>query len=170
MNYLAEIIRTDRILDDDTEAMEGLLVNAILKSHLPFAAKEAGREPQDNPSDHISVLGSDVKTSRQRPDEEAGPETQYYFQRFRRIDRLERKLGLNDRMIAAVLGGLSLIAPMLIMAINPSKVKTLVTSSMAVLLFSVGLAWKSTAKTEALLGTAAAYAAVMVVFVGISST
>lgn len=76
---------------------------------------------------------------------------------------------MRTRFVAAVSGGLSLIVPMLIMAINPSQIKTLVTSSVAVLLFSLGLAWKSSAKTETLLATTATYAAVMVVFVGVNS-
>ena len=91
------------------------------------------------------------------------------FYKSQRRDRVARRLGMRNRLIAAVFGGLSLIAPMLIMAIRPSQVKTLVTSSVAVLLFAVGLAWKSTAKIETLLATTAAYAAVMVVFVGVNS-
>lgn len=91
------------------------------------------------------------------------------FYKSQRRDRVARRLGMRNRLIAAVFGGLSLIVPMLIMAIHPSHVKTLVTSSVAVLLFAVGLAWKSTAKIETLLATTAAYAAVMVVFVGVNS-
>ena len=91
------------------------------------------------------------------------------FYKSQRRDRVARRLGMRNRLIAAVFGGLSLIVPMLIMAIRPSQVKTLVTSSVAVLLFAVGLAWKSTAKIETLLATTAAYAAVMVVFVGVNS-
>ena len=91
------------------------------------------------------------------------------FYKSQRRDRVARRLGMRNRLIAAVFGGLSLIVPMLIMAIRPAQVKTLVTSSVAVLLFAVGLAWKSTAKIETLLATTAAYAAVMVVFVGVNS-
>ncbi|KAL9630456.1 MAG: hypothetical protein Q9204_004712 [Flavoplaca sp. TL-2023a] len=95
--------------------------------------------------------------------------TQFDYERSERRERLARKLGMRNRFIAAVLGGLSLIAPMLIMAIKPSQVKTLCTSSVAVLLFSLGLAWMSSARTETLLATTATYAAVMVVFVGVNS-
>lgn len=91
------------------------------------------------------------------------------FYKSQRRDRVARRLGMRNRLIAAVFGGLSLIVPMLIMAIRPSQVKPLVTSSVAVLLFAVGLAWKSTAKIETLLATTAAYAAVMVVFVEVNS-
>ncbi|KAL9033811.1 MAG: hypothetical protein Q9180_005751 [Flavoplaca navasiana] len=91
------------------------------------------------------------------------------YLRSERRERLARKFGMRNRFVAAVLGGLSLIAPMLIMAIKPSQVKTLCTSSVAVLLFSLGLAWKSSARTETLFATTATYAAVMVVFVGVNS-
>lgn len=90
------------------------------------------------------------------------------FYRLQRADRVVRRLGMRKRLLAAVFGGLSFIVPMLIMAIRPSQVKTLITSTVAVLLFSLGLAWQSAAKTETLLEATAAYAAVMVVFVGVN--
>ncbi|KAL8715700.1 MAG: hypothetical protein Q9220_000367 [cf. Caloplaca sp. 1 TL-2023] len=86
-----------------------------------------------------------------------------------RVARVARRRGMKNRLTAAIVGGLSVIGPMLIMAIHPSQVKTLVTASAAVILFAVGLAWKSSAQVEALLGTTAAYAAVLVVFVGVNS-
>ncbi|KAL8721408.1 MAG: hypothetical protein Q9181_007711 [Wetmoreana brouardii] len=101
--------------------------------------------------------------------EPAMPETMESYNRSRGKDRLARKFEMKSRLLAAVFGGLSLVGPMLIMAIRPSQVKTLITSSAAVLLFSLGLACTSSAKTETLLGTTAAYAAVMVVFVGLNT-
>ncbi|KAL8832886.1 MAG: hypothetical protein Q9170_004688 [Blastenia crenularia] len=86
-----------------------------------------------------------------------------------RVARVERKRGMKNRFIAAIVGGLSIIVPMLVMAIHPSQLKTLVTAGVAVLLLAVGLAWKSSAQVEVLLGTTAAYAAVIVVFVGVNS-
>ena len=100
---------------------------------------------------------------------EASGRTQNEYFRSQRRERLARKLGMRNRFSAAVLGGLSLFVPMLIMAIKPSQVKTLCTSSVAVLLFSLGLACMSSARTETLLATTATYAAVMVVFVGVNS-
>lgn len=76
---------------------------------------------------------------------------------------------MKKRVIAAIFGGLSVIVPMLIMAIHPSQVKTLVTASVAVLVFALALAWKSSAQIETLLATTAAYAAVLVVFVGVNN-
>lgn len=81
---------------------------------------------------------------------------------------MEREHGMRQRFVAAIFGGLSVIAPMLVMAIHPSEVKTLVTASVAVVGFSLALAWKSSAQVETLLATTAAYAAVLVVFVGVN--
>ena len=81
---------------------------------------------------------------------------------------MERKAGMRRRFLAAIMGGFSVIIPMLIMAIHPSVVKTLVTASVAVLLFALGLAWQSSAQVETVLTATAAYAAVLVVFVGIN--
>ncbi len=65
------------------------------------------------------------------------------------------------------MGGLALVVSMLIMAIHPLREKTLITASLAVFLFALGLAWKSSAQRQEILAVTAAYAAVMVVFVGI---
>jgi len=78
------------------------------------------------------------------------------------IDRLCRF------MIAAV-GGSFLVGPMLIMAINPSVTKSLVTASVSVLIFIAVLTFViKPANVEALVSTAT-YAAVLVVFVGSST-
>lgn len=97
----------------------------------------------------------------------AGQFSDALHQRQARLDDLERESGFQMRFVTAILGGLALIAPMLIMAIHPIREKTLITASLAVFLFALGLAWKSSAKRQEILAVTAAYAAVMVVFVGI---
>ena len=86
----------------------------------------------------------------------------------KRLDLLERQTGFQARFITAMLGGLALVAPMLIMAIHPNRLKTLITASVAVFLFALGVAWKSSAQRQEVLAVTAAFAAVMVVFVGVS--
>ena len=75
--------------------------------------------------------------------------------------RLLRKIG------AAVFGGLALIAPMLIMLLHPSIITVTVTTSVFVLVvsFLVAIAMKDTEPKDVVAATAA-YAAVLVVFVG----
>lgn len=79
-----------------------------------------------------------------------------------------RKAELPQRVIAAVLGGALLIALMSIMSINQTRKKSLITSSVAVYVFGLGLAFFSSVKVSELLAALAAYAAVLVVFVGVS--
>lgn len=81
--------------------------------------------------------------------------------------RNERRL---ERLRMGALGGLALIAPMLIMVLHHDLLTTLMTTSLATILFAGALAWWGTKHSgEAVLGAVAAYAAVLVVFVGTSS-
>ncbi|KAI4664701.1 uncharacterized protein J4E79_002999 [Alternaria viburni] len=73
------------------------------------------------------------------------------------------------RFLIAITGGLFLIVPMLIMAIDTSQKKSLITVSLSVFWFALALSFGvRTSNVEALVSTAT-YAAVLVVFVGTSS-
>lgn len=73
------------------------------------------------------------------------------------------------RFLIAIVGGLFLIVPMLIMAIRPSEKKSLITVSASVFMFVMVLSFAvKVTNVEALVSTAT-YAAVLVVFVGTSS-
>lgn len=69
----------------------------------------------------------------------------------------------------AVLGGAFLIGPMLVMVLHPGLVTSLVTTSVCVFAFGLGIARFLEKPFDVLSGTAA-YAAVLVVFVGTSGT
>lgn len=73
---------------------------------------------------------------------------------------------LFQRSIIAMTGGASLLVPMIIMTFATSRTARLIIVSAAVLLFSVFAAVATAASRENLLGATAAYAAVMVVYVG----
>ena len=77
-----------------------------------------------------------------------------------------RDLALRFGMASA--GGLSLIVPVLIMANVPGIVSSLVTTCVAMLLFAIGITLGTDLKPDQVLGATAAYAAVLVVFVGTS--
>ncbi|RSL52514.1 hypothetical protein CEP54_010854 [Fusarium duplospermum] len=73
------------------------------------------------------------------------------------------------RFIIAVTSGLFLVAPMIIMTLQPSNVKSLITVSCAVFLFALCLSFiVGVSNIETLVSTAT-YAAVLVVFVGTST-
>lgn len=75
-----------------------------------------------------------------------------------------------DRLWMALFGGAVLIAPMLIMRLHPTLVTELVTTSVFVLAFGITLACFMTGGDKKdVLGSTAAYAAVLVVFVGTNS-
>lgn len=82
---------------------------------------------------------------------------------------MEFSKGFLSRVKMALFGGISLIAPMLIMRLHPTLLTQLLTTSVFVLAVAVVLAWyMSDAKKQEILGATAAYAAVLVVFVGTS--
>lgn len=79
------------------------------------------------------------------------------------VDRL-------SRLIVALAGGMFLIVPMLIMAINPNQTKSLVTASVGTLLFSCAISLGLNSSNNETMVSTATYAAVLVVFVGITTT
>jgi hypothetical protein len=72
------------------------------------------------------------------------------------------------RFAMASAGGLVLIVPMLIMANLETNTASLVTTSIAMFLFAAGITFGTQLKPDQVLGATAAYAAVLVVFVGTS--
>ena len=95
---------------------------------------------------------------------------------FRELDQQGRilraqKKAFTERIIMAMFGGLALIGPMLIMVLHPSRNTSVITVSIATFLFAFVLAVfaKDSAGKDVLAATAA-YAAVLVVFVGTSSS
>ncbi len=78
------------------------------------------------------------------------------------------KAELPQRLISAVAGTACLVAPMLIMSLHQTRTKSLITASVSVLVLGIGLAVGSAFKVGELLAALAAYAAVLVVFVGVS--
>lgn len=73
------------------------------------------------------------------------------------------------RFIDAAVGGMGLLIPMLIMSLHPSLSKSLITTCIAVLLFSGVICLVSKASNAETLAVTATYAAVLVVFVGTSN-
>jgi len=66
----------------------------------------------------------------------------------------------------ALSGGFALIVPMIIMSLNSSQVKSLVTTSVATSAVAAVVSWWIPIRIPEALSIVAAYAAVLVVFVG----
>ena len=79
--------------------------------------------------------------------------------------------GLLSRLKMALFGGVIVVAPMLIMTLHQDQLTALLTASLFVLVVAVVLAWfmKDAAEKDILTATAA-YAAILVVFVGTTVT
>ncbi|KPI43597.1 uncharacterized protein AB675_7057 [Cyphellophora attinorum] len=80
---------------------------------------------------------------------------------------VEALLGFWKRLWLALIAGTAVVVPMLIMTLHPSLGSSLGTTSASVFAVAVGLAWimKSAESKDVIIATAA-YAAVLVVFVG----
>lgn len=94
---------------------------------------------------------------------------------FRELDQNGRilraqKTAFTERIVMALFGGVALIGPMLVMTLHPSRNTSLITVSAATFLFALVLALVATdSDGKDVLAATAAYAAVLVVFVGTSS-
>ena len=76
-----------------------------------------------------------------------------------------------SRLFFALFGGLALVAPMLIMTLHPTKLTSLLTTSLFIIAVAVILAWvMEDAQNKDSVAATAAYAAVLVVFVGTAMT
>ncbi|KAN0115486.1 hypothetical protein V8E51_005030 [Hyaloscypha variabilis] len=95
---------------------------------------------------------------------------------FRELDKRGRilraqKKAFTGRILMALFGGAALIGPMLIMILHRSLNTSLITVSVATFLFALLLALCATdSEGKDILAATAAYAAVLVVFVGTSGT
>jgi hypothetical protein len=94
---------------------------------------------------------------------------------FRELDQQgrllrEQKKAFTGRVAMALFGGVSLIVPMLVMTLHPSRNTSLITTSTATFVFAIALALGATDTAgKDVLAATAAYAAVLVVFVGTSA-
>jgi hypothetical protein len=80
---------------------------------------------------------------------------------------LVQRDALSSRLFMGVFGGTAVYVPILIMTVNPSTTKTLVTTFVAILLFGIILAIAATDSSgKDVLAATAAYAGVLVVFAG----
>ena len=75
----------------------------------------------------------------------------------------------SARFLIAITSGASLIVPMVIMSLDKTLRKSLVTTSVAVLLFAAFISFVMKVKNSDIITATAAYAAVLVVFVAVSS-
>jgi hypothetical protein len=84
---------------------------------------------------------------------------------------VEERSAFESRLKMAIFGGLVLLVPMIIMVLHATKLTALLTTVLCVLAVAVALSFRMrNAEGKDVLGATAAYAAVLVVFVGTSTT
>jgi hypothetical protein len=82
-------------------------------------------------------------------------------------EKSKARLSFLGRLAMAIFGGAALVVPMLIMSLRPSKLTSLLTTSLFVVGVAIALVWfMKNAAPKDILAATAAYAAVLVVFVG----
>jgi hypothetical protein len=83
----------------------------------------------------------------------------------------ERRKNFKERLWMGAFGGIALLGPMLLMVLKPSRTTSLSTVCVATTLFTLILAvMAKNLKGQEVLAATATYAAVLVVFIGTSST
>ena len=101
-------------------------------------------------------------------DEEKEKRSEEYFLRKTPL-HVSKSVDKIAQFLLALVGGASLIVPMLIMSFHASKKKSLITVSVATFVFSFVLSMSLRLQNNDVLAATAAYAAVLVVFVGTST-
>jgi hypothetical protein len=129
-------------LSTESELLNDPLRN-FLKNHLPKKLTWTETEIERRDNEYLDGLPPDQVSS---------------F-----VDRLAR-------FIIAFIGGASLVVPMLVMSLDQNQTKSLVTTSVAVVLFAVAMSVMFRASNSETLVATATYAAVLVVFVGTSTS
>jgi len=77
---------------------------------------------------------------------------------------------VTERLMYGILGGLALVVPMLVMVLHNTVLTALLTVSVATILFAALCAFYAEIRPMQLVGATAAYAAVLVVFVGTTNS
>lgn len=93
------------------------------------------------------------------------------MQKNKELQKHERKfLAFMSRLNMALFGGFVLIIPMLIIDLHPTKLTSLLTASVFVLAVAVYFAAATNWESKDIIGATAAFAAVLVVFVGTTTS
>jgi hypothetical protein len=127
--------------------------------------------PRDSFRDDEKYLISKLEEDIKRLAKLTKPRDKYYWPLFggsrNVVNQKEATTQFLKRISMAAIGGAFLMGPMLVMVLHKSLLTSLLTSSVCVIVFGVILAFALDDPFDVLPGTAA-YAAVLVVFVGTS--
>ncbi|KKA22965.1 hypothetical protein T310_3016 [Rasamsonia emersonii CBS 393.64] len=127
-----------------------------------------------NDTEHCLLNDSRCQGKVSRPSEQHWKSDKYIYNILPGFSRGEYNTRIDlanfwERITMGLLGGLALIGPMLLMVLHKDLLTTLVTASVSTILFAVALSFFTQLQGQTVLASVAAYAAVLVVFVGSNS-
>ncbi|KAK8048376.1 hypothetical protein PG994_010106 [Apiospora phragmitis] len=133
---------------------------------VPKSSKAALNKRKTPSSDVVVLTTSEITklaTSSTTRSDATGAELDHDL----RIEEKRRRQEFPRRLLTAVVGGIFVIVPMVVMSIGRTLTKCLITSTVAILLFGFTLAWCSTSDEAAVFIATAGYAAFLAVFVAV---
>lgn len=166
-------MRSQKALDKSETITRKLLLQRFFRSETdfndPFHSHYAFFKDDDKKIDPVRrALMNFLPVHLSYSDEEKRQRSKEYAERKRPL-RVSRFVDRLVRFIIAITGGIFLVVPMIIMTLKPSETKSLVTASVAVVVFTLLLSFAVRVSNVETLISTATYAAVLVVFVGTSS-
>ncbi|KAK6068518.1 hypothetical protein SCUP515_09516 [Seiridium cupressi] len=123
--------------------------------------------PERNPEEIIFQIQMTQAEKRDTNATQKSDATDEEWEHQLRMERRRRVREFPRRLATSIIGGIFVIAPMVIMSIDRSLTKDLIASSVAVLLFGMTLAWLSTSDEISLFVATVGYAAFLAVFVAV---
>lgn len=121
--------------------------------------------------EHFFLNGSRYQGKVSRPSDQHWKSDKYIYNILPGPSRGEYNARIDlanfwERITMGLLGGLALIGPMLLMVLHKDQLTSLLTVSVSTILFAVALSFFTQLQGQSVLASVAAYAAVLVVFVG----
>jgi hypothetical protein len=139
------------------------LVKFLLPTKWTLSAEEWARTQTISVPLRATQLGLFIRWYKLRPAEEEDPSQPEMKGTSPAIEHLAR-------FILALVSGATVIVPMIIIVYDSSKLKSVITTSVAVLLFALFISLSTRSSDQETLAATATYAAVLIVFVGTSGT
>ncbi|KAH7275752.1 hypothetical protein B0J15DRAFT_540752 [Fusarium solani] len=153
--------------DDYIMALAGMLTELEKKRSQLKAAQEFNSKTADDEAIHRVTSEAEISTFEAQIAHVLVSGARFSPAGVRTEEKSKARLSFLGRLAMAIFGGAALVVPMLIMSLRPSKLTGLLTTSLFVVGVAVALAWfMKDAAPKDILAATAAYAAVLVVFVG----
>ncbi|KAK8090257.1 hypothetical protein PG997_005218 [Apiospora hydei] len=143
--------------------------------HLAAASQIDSKSGQDclgqeeDPSNEVVVFQATEITKQATDSTTRSDATEAELDHELRIEERRRRQEFPRRLLTAVIGGIFVIVPMVVMSLGRTMAKCLITATVAILMFGFTLAWSSTSDEASIFIATAGYAAFLAVFVAVGN-